>query len=175
MARVRVQLAVSADGFIATDDRSLDWLEPFPAGEFGFSAFMKTIGTIIMGRASYDEGAAMEPSPFSAIPTFVLTSRPFTPRHPNIKPVSLDNLAPTITELKQASPKDIWLFGGGQTIAACLERNLVDTLELAVIPRLLGRGLPLFTPRAPALDALTLVEAKPMTKDVLWLHYSIER
>jgi dihydrofolate reductase len=172
MARVRVRLAVSADGLIATDDRSLDWLAPFPAGEFGISSFINSIGTIVMGRTCYDEGEAIEPSPFTAHPTFVVTSRALSPRHPNIKPISLDNLAATITELKRGD-KDIWLFGGGQTIAACLERKLVDTLELAVIPRLLGRGLPLFTPRAPALDALTLVEAKPMTKDVLWLHYSI--
>jgi dihydrofolate reductase len=171
MGRLRVQLAVSADGFIAPLDRSFAWLEPFPASEFGFDRFFASIGSLLMGRSTFDELRKTGPSPFDALPTLVLTSRPLA-AGPNVEPVSLERLRAGVGGLRQG-PKDIWLFGGGKTIAACLEQRLVDTLELAVIPRLLGNGLPLFPPRTPALEALRLVEAKKMKKDVLWLEYAV--
>lgn len=169
-ARLRVQLAVSADGFIAPPDGSLDWLAPFPAGEFGIAEFLAGIGAVVMGRTCYDEAQQMGGLSFGTRTTLVVTSRSL----PGVATTTVEHLPAAIAELETGG-KDIWLFGGARTIAACLERRLVDTLELAVVPRLLGAGLRLYVPRAPALDKLKLVAARPMTKDVVWLEYSIER
>lgn len=171
MGRLRLQLAVSADGFIAPVDGSLGWLEPFPADQFGFQAFLASIGAIVLGRRSYDEVSKMGPSPFGALPMLVVTSQPLAPVA-HVTSVAPSGLREAVEQLCRGA-KDTWLFGGAKTIATCLELKLVDSLELAVVPRLLGDGLPLFARRAPALEELVLVKARKMKKDVLWLEYEI--
>ena len=49
----------------------------------------------------------------------------------------------TVAALKAGSGKEIRLFGGGSLFRSLLELKLVDTVEVAVIPVLLGSGLPL--------------------------------
>ena len=48
--------------------------------------------------------------------------------------------------LREEAGKDIWLFGGGQLFRSQLEAKLVDTVEVAVIPVLLGGGVALLPP-----------------------------
>lgn len=54
-----------------------------------------------------------------------------------------DNPAKTLAALRASPGKDIWLFGGGDLFRSLLEEKLVDSVEVAVIPVLLGGGLPL--------------------------------
>jgi dihydrofolate reductase len=72
----RLYLAASVDGFIATPDGGVDWLEPYPAEDFGFDAFLPTIGTIVMGRTTYEQALRLGPWSFEGKHTIVLTSRP---------------------------------------------------------------------------------------------------
>ena len=39
---------------------------------------------------------------------------------------------------------DIWLFGGGVTAGQLLKHNLIDLIEVAVVPVAFGKGKPLF-------------------------------
>jgi len=48
--------------------------------------------------------------------------------------------------LKSKAGKDIWLFGGSALFRSYLDARLVDTVEVSVIPVLLGSGLPLLPP-----------------------------
>ena len=54
-----------------------------------------------------------------------------------------DNPKQTLSTLKKQDGKDMWLFGGGSLFSSLLELRLVDSVELAVIPILLGAGIPL--------------------------------
>ena len=54
-----------------------------------------------------------------------------------------DNPAATLAALKSRPGKDIWIFGGGSLFASLLDLGLVDAVEVAVIPVLLGGGVPL--------------------------------
>ena len=54
-----------------------------------------------------------------------------------------DNPTETLTALKATSGKDIWLFGGGSLFSSLLQLGLVDAVEVAIIPVLLGGGVPL--------------------------------
>jgi len=47
--------------------------------------------------------------------------------------------------------KDIWLWGGGELFRSLLALKLVDVVEVAVIPVLLGKGLPMLP--SPAKSA----------------------
>ncbi len=57
-----------------------------------------------------------------------------------------------VGNLKAQGGKEIWLWGGGNLFRNLLEASLVDVVEVAVIPILLGGGVPLAVPtgsRAP--------------------------
>jgi dihydrofolate reductase len=82
----------------------------------------------------------------------VVFSRTLDPAdYPAVSVVSADP-AQSVRSLKARPGKDIWLFGGGELFRLLLEAGLVDTVEPAVVPVLLGGGVPMLpTPAAPAL------------------------
>ena len=89
--------------------------------------------------------------------------------------VIADDVASAVTALKNEPGKDIWLFGGGELFRTLLDLDLVDTVELAVIPILLGGGLPLLPPskkRAPLALKNHRVYAKTGT---VVLEYEVAR
>src|SRR5690606_12982699 len=47
--------------------------------------------------------------------------------------------------------KPIWLWGGGTLFRSLAEAGLVDGVEVAIVPILLGGGIALFPPPAPRL------------------------
>ncbi len=59
-----------------------------------------------------------------------------------------ENAGPTVAELRAAEGKDIWLFGGGRLFRSLLEAGQVDAVEVAVVPVLLGGGIPFLPPPA---------------------------
>lgn len=67
-----------------------------------------------MGRNSYDELQGMGPSPFASIPMLVVTSQPL-PDAPDVIPVLAACLRKAV-ESRRGNAKDIWLFGGAQTM-----------------------------------------------------------
>ena len=83
------------------------------------------------------------------------------------------DLAARVAALKAQPGKDIWLFGGGELFRNCLALGLVDTVEIAVVPMLLGGGLPLLP--APATRApLTLTRQQHYPKSgILLLEYAV--
>src|SRR5205823_5037611 len=84
-----------------------------------------------------------------------------------------DNERETLTALKAEAGKDIWLFGGGLLFQSLLDLGLVDTVEVAVMPVLLGGGLPLLPPPAGQKD-LTLTGHKIYKSGILMLEYVVK-
>ena len=149
MHRVRYHVAVSLDGFIAPRDGSADWLEPYGKVAMGFIApWMKQIGGIIVGRATYDQAIGMGGWMWGQTPAMVMTSRPIlkgpqtVEAHDGDPARGLARLRARMAE--QDLETDIWLFGGGVTAGLFLKHNLIDLIELAVAPVALGAGRPLF-------------------------------
>jgi dihydrofolate reductase len=167
----RLYLAVSVDGFIAPPDGGVDWLEPYPAEEFGFPVFIGTIGTIVMGRTTFDQTLHLGPWPFAGKRTIVLTSRAIGDPLPAGVEIWTGDIGPLAANLKAGRTGDVWLFGGAKSARPFLDRGLVDRLELYVIPVLLGSGLPLFE-RSNTRTALRLETVKPRAKGVLEIVYA---
>ena len=69
-------LAVSADGYLATPDGGVDWLDPYFVPELGFHDFIARIGTVVMGRATWDKVESFGKWPYGEIPGIVATHRP---------------------------------------------------------------------------------------------------
>ncbi|HWA31700.1 MAG TPA: dihydrofolate reductase family protein [Rhizomicrobium sp.] len=171
MPLVRYQVAVSIDGFIGPEDGSVGWLEGTAGGD-EFFAFLKTIGGIVMGRASFELSLSFGPWDWTQ-PSIVMTSRPFAdPLPAGVEAFNGDPAA----ALERLRPKmkggDIWLFGGGVTAGQFLDAGLIDRLELAVIPVALGKGMPLFGNVKGGLHKFRPVKATPSDGGLVMLEYA---
>jgi dihydrofolate reductase len=65
--------------------------------------------------------------------------------HPGVTVIA-DGLADAVKALKAQPGKDIWLFGGGELFRSLASLGLVDRVEVAVVPVLLGGGTPMVPP-----------------------------
>jgi dihydrofolate reductase len=143
MHLVRYHVAVSIDGFIAPKDGSADWLNPYGKVAMDFMAsWMKQIGGVITGRATYDQAIGMGGF-WGKKPAVVMTSRALAKASKTL--ITAKDEAEGLAQLKaRMSEGDIWLFGGGVTAGRFLKAGLVDLIEVAVAPVALGEGRPLF-------------------------------
>lgn len=169
MPRTILYIATSLDGYIATPTGDVEWLEGYEDSLAGFDDFIRTIGAAVMGRATYDF-AASSPWHFKMMPVGVLTSRPIVDPPPGVfaHPGPVSDLVST---LHKRTDKDIWLLGGGKTIRAFLDANLIDLARVFVIPTLLGDGAPLFPPGKCDIRRLELQGVQSFRSGVVELAY----
>ena len=170
VGRVHLLAAMSLDGYIASPDGGYEWLEPYADARAGYGAFMKTIGSAVMGRTTYDKAVDQGHTEFGGIPTYVVTHRPFVPPSPDIIPYS-GELGQLVEELRERHPRDIWLMGGGILTNAFREADLIDLWSIAVIPTVLGAGLPMFPPMTFGERRLRLVHTRKYPSGVVALGY----
>jgi dihydrofolate reductase len=169
MRRVRYSVAMSLDGYIAGPNGEFDWILMDPDIDFG--ALTASFDTIFMGRKTYEDTRAMGGGMMNGMATFVF-SRTLTPADAPGVTVSHDPAA-VVANLKSRPGRDIWLFGGGSLFRSMLDGHLVDGVEVAIIPILLGKGRPLLpeTMHRAGLK-LTTHRVYPKTGTV-WLEYAI--
>lgn len=173
--RMVVALAASIDGFIATPDGGVEWLTPYPEALVDFPKFLKTIGSIVMGRATYDTTLQIVPpgsdhSPFGVAPVYVLTNRPLPPA-PAAIPVSSD-VRDLADRIRRECPRgDVWLMGGGVVLREFLDAGLIDRWKIAVIPVILGEGIPLLARTGTCLHSYRLASTRKYRDGVIELCY----
>ena len=169
MRRLRYQVAASLDGFIAGPEGQYDWIVMDPDIDFG--ALMEQFDTLVMGRRTFEampEGTSLG----GRVVVFSRTLR--SEDHPGVTVVAGEP-ATTVRALKAAPGRDIWLFGGGALFKSLLDLDLVDTVEIAVVPVLLGGGVPLL-PGPYGVHALTLRGHRVYPKSgIVLLEYDVAR
>ncbi len=160
--RVSVYIAISLDGFIARDDGDLDWLaEVQEAGgnDYGYSGFMSTVDTVLLGRGTYDAVLTFDSWPFEGKRVIVLTNRTLASRFGEAAYAGA--LGPLMDRLGSEGVQRVYLDGGA-TIRQGLDEGLVDDMTLSIVPVLLGSGRPLFTRGVPGSRwTLTGAESHP--------------
>lgn len=151
MRKIILYIAASMDGYIARTDGNTDWLHDkkfiIPDEDFGYTAFLQTIDTTLMGNNTYKEVLGFDmPFPYPEFHNYVFSRS----AQQDTEYVSFvkDDVADFIEKLKEQPGKDIWLIGGGQLNAAVLNAGLLDEIILTYIPIILGRGIPLFSEEA---------------------------
>jgi len=142
---VVASLAVSLDGYIAEADGSVGFLEKYPIKEFDFEAFVDGIGALIMGSVTYEQTVDWGWL-WGDRPTVVLTTRTGleVPAGANVT-FSAESTVDAIRSFSTATPKRLWVFGGGRVVTDGLRGGVIDTLDITVMPEALGSGIPLFT------------------------------
>jgi dihydrofolate reductase len=146
MKRIRYGVAMSLDGYIAGPNGEADWIVIDP--EVNFGELWGQFDMLLMGRRTYE--AAIARLGKAAMPRMktVVASRTLQDAdHPEITIISeLDRAR--VQTLRAQSSKDIWLFGGGELFSFMLGMREVDTVEVSVIPVLLGGGVAFLLPPA---------------------------
>ena len=136
MRRIRYSVAMSLDGYIAGPNGEYDWIEldPSAAAPY-FKAFYAQFDTALLGRKSYEQaGGAVSRSRRTCCRARCLPASTAT------SPCSAKTRSSAVAALRQEAGKDIWLWGGGEVFGSLAEAGLVDTVEVGVVPVLLGAG-----------------------------------
>jgi len=176
--------ATSLDGFIATEDHSLEWL--FPLGDVeatSYPSFIREVGALCMGSSTYewmlrhiiapaDKPAA--PWPYEQ-PTWVFSSRTL-PTIPDsaIHFTSGDVRPVHAAMVRAAQGKNVWIVGGGDLAGQFYDAGLLDELFVQVGSVTLGAGQPLL-PRRITSPALRLLSVRAVGTGFAELHYEVPR
>jgi dihydrofolate reductase len=169
MRRLRYCVAASLDGFIAGPRGEYDWIVQDPS--FDFAALWEQFDTLLMGRLTYEVAIARLTFLTSMGKKLVVASTTLAPsQHPGVTVIA-SNLVEAVTALKAQPGKEIWLMGGGSLFRGLLDAGLVDSVELSVIPVLLGSGVSLVP--AGSLRRLHLDESKALPTGILTLKYTV--
>lgn len=171
MRKVVVYIACSIDGYIAkpNDDLSFLSIVEQEGEDYGYSAFIGTVDTVVLGRKTYDWVMKQVPVfPHADKETYVITR---TARPPVGKTSFYTGDVKALVErLKRAPGKTIFVDGGAELIHCLLQDHLVDEFYISIIPILLGEGVRLFK-EGFSEQMLALVDVKQFKKGLVQLHY----
>lgn len=148
MPQLRYSVAASLDGYIAGPNGEFDWIVVDP--EIDFPAMYAGYSGLVMGRKSYDVFVATGGAPGAPLPTYVY-SRHETEGVRDGVTFARDAVAHVGALKKTGGERPLWLWGGGELFRQLAGAGLVDGVEVAVIPVLLGGGLPLLPSPGPRL------------------------
>jgi dihydrofolate reductase len=164
MRRLKLQMQITIDGFVAGPDGQLDWMTW--AMDDGLLSLINQItdssDTILLGRKMTDgfikywEQVVTQPdSPEYAfaqkmvnIPKIVFSK---TVDHIDGQNVRVENgpLVEAVNQLKAQEGKDIVVYGGATFVSSLIENHLIDEMNLFVNPVAIGNGLRIFDSRTP--------------------------
>jgi dihydrofolate reductase len=153
--------AVSLDGYIARTDRRVDWLIMDPTIDLG--AYAKSFDVIIAGRKTLDleSGPKGGGGSLGKMKCFIISRSKPPGKRGGAEYVSRPP-GELVKELKALPGKDIWLMGGGELAREFLKEDLVDRMDLGIMPVLLGGGIPLSPSGFPQRNfTLAKTEAHP--------------
>ena len=185
MSLTRYYCAASLDGYIAETDDSLDWLTGYEGSfegadsdekQAGYESFFEQIGALVMGSTTYEwllaHGGVW---PYSGMATWVLSSRELP--EPEGEDVDVHIVSAEVQDLidemrAAAGERDLWIVGGGNVASQFAQHDLLDRVELTLVPVVLGSGKPLF--ERPLPRPMQLLGARTFSSGMVGLSYAVK-
>ena len=171
--RVRYQVAASLDGYIAGPGGEADWIPMDPDIDFG--ALFAQFDTLLMGRRTFEgvtQGQSGGGGAFG-MKTVVVSRTLKAADYPGVTVIQ-DPLADAVADLKAQPGKDIWLFGGGGLFRSLAALGLVDRVEIALVPVLLGAGIPLLPTPSERIKLVLDGQRHYPKSGIMLLEYAVE-
>ncbi len=171
--KVILYIAASLDGYIAKpgDDLSFLSMVEQEGEDYGYSEFINSVDTVILGRRTYDwVMTQVETFPHADKQCYVITRT----ARPGIGLTSFytGDLRELLSTLKAGHGRNIFIDGGAQVVNVLLNYRLIDEIILSVIPVLLGSGIKLFADGRPE-QLMELLSVKHYEKGLVQLHYKV--
>lgn len=169
--KVILYIAMSLDGYITKPNDDLGFLSIVEqeGEDYGYSKFVESVDTVIMGRKTYDwVMTQVSEFPHANKQAFIVTR---TARQSiGSTHFYTENLEILVNQLKSGEGKDIFVDGGAEIVNELLKANLIDEFIISVIPILVGAGTKLFQDNRPE-TALELISSQSFAKGLVQLHY----
>ena len=183
-SRVTIHMAASLDGFIASRDGRVDWLETsdhFEDGETltpeAIQAFLESIDCYVMGSRTYETALDFEAKgsgwAYGDKPVFVLTHRSL-PKNRATVDFYAGDLRRLVDDHLKPRFSSIWFVGGGEVAAECLRLGLADEVRYSIVPIAIGDGISFFQGLEQDV-ALHLIESKTYTSGIVALRYGVRK
>jgi dihydrofolate reductase len=186
MRKLKLQVQMSVDGFVASPKGELDWMTwNFDDKLIQYiNALTDTSDTILLGRkmtdgfVSYWENVVNnqpESPEFSFakkmvdIPKVVFT-KTLEKSEWNNTELAKGNLVDEINKLKNQDGKDIIVYGGATFVSALIKAGLIDEFHLFINPVAIGNGMAIFK-ELDHTQNMTLVKALPFDCGIVMLNY----
>jgi dihydrofolate reductase len=163
---------MSLDGYIAGPKGEADWIIMDP--DIDFSSLFNEFDTVLMGRRTFE--AMLRANNGTMLPgmkAFVFSSTLQQGDYPNVTIVA-EKTEETLATIRAKPGKDIWLFGGGLLFRSLLAAGCVNTIEIAVVPVLLGGGIPLLPPPANQVKLQLTGHTVYKTTGIVSLQYALQ-
>lgn len=173
MRRLRYNIAMSLDGYIADAHDAFDWI--LHDDTVDFAGLFAGVDTIVIGRRSYDIVRAQGEGemPWKPGTRVFVVSRTLAPEsRGGVTIVSGDPVAIAASLRRESGDGEIWLFGGGQLFAELLAGNQVDAVEVTIVPVLLGGGIPMVASMSKR-TTLALTHSHVYPSGMVALHYAV--
>ena len=172
MRQLRYSVAASLDGYIAGPNGEFDWIPIDP--DIDFEAMYGGFSALVMGRRSYEVYVSTGGSPGPALPVYVYSRT--LPEGERDGVTFVRDAITHVEALKRSGEgKPLWLWGGGDLFRQLAEAGLVDGVDVAILPILLGGGIALLPTPAPRI-ALELRKHRLYAKTgTLFLEYDVRR
>jgi len=171
MSKIRCIVAMSLDGYIVGPNGEADWILMDP--DINFAELWAQFDTLLMGRRTYEAAIArLGKASMQRMKTVIVSRAMRSADHPGLTLIS-DLNRERVQSLRAQSTRDIWLMGGGELFRSMLAMQEVDTVEVSVMPVLLGGGVPLLPPPAQR-TSLKLSGHKLYRSGIVSLVYDVQ-
>ncbi|MGL4903495.1 MAG: dihydrofolate reductase family protein [Cetobacterium sp.] len=149
MRKIILYIAMSLDGYIANKDGKVDWLEGDGSDKNNvgtYFSFIENIDTVILGYKTYHQiitELSPQEWPYKGMKSYVFKNKIEPSNNEDIEFINEDIIS-FVQNLKNKNGKDIWICGGANLLNQFIDSNLIDFYQIAIIPTILGDGIPLF-------------------------------
>ena len=170
MRALRYSVASSLDGYIAGPNGEYDWIVIDP--DIDFAAMYASFSGLVMGRRSYEVSVATGGAGGGALPTYVYSRT--LPEGERDGVTFAPDAVSHVRALKAAGDgKPLWLWGGGDLCRQLADAGLVDGVGVAVIPILLGGGIPMMATPGPKVTLRLTSHRLYAATGTLMLEYDV--